>query len=277
MLVSTDDSCFVIGPPGSGKTLLAQALAGQANVPFFAYSASEFVEVYVGRGAARVRTLFEQARKAALRHRGQVQGFLSSMLPWSSYPSRAKHSDRLAVAIVFIDELDALAKSRSSIASNDEREQTLNQLLTELDGFCTRQQNEESATIIVIAATNRADVLDAAMLRRFDRQIHVGYPLTSKDRKDILKVHARGMAFGTIDWDRVGSEARTGGCSGSDLRNVVNEAALLAVREGSHAIEQRHIEHAARRIQQTNWQQQHAGETFLVTGKPGILGSPGIR
>jgi ATP-dependent Zn protease len=316
-----------VGPPGSGKTLLAQAVAGEANVPFFACSASEFVEVYVGRGAARIRALFSQARKAAVQQqqeqrrqhsncssnqRGEapssphqyIHSLLQSMFPWvasqlsafdvpsTSSPtllpaaSVAAPCRRPAASILFIDELDALGKSRMSAGSNDEREQTLNQLLTELDGFGTRERefannekadedgvddDEEAGTVIVIAATNRVDVLDPAILRRFDRQIHVGYPATPKARKDVLMVHARRVRCGAdVDWDRIASDARTLGCSGADLANLVNEAALLAVREGSSVIEQDQLDHAARRIQNMKWREDHPGELLMGLRSAGI-------
>lgn len=313
-----------VGPPGSGKTLLAQAVAGEANVPFFACSASEFVEVYVGRGAARIRALFAQARKAAVQQQQQqrnqqhnsnqppgphqyIHSVLHSMFPWlasqlgawdvpSSSPvvspsassSSAPRCCRPAASILFIDELDALGKSRMSAGSNDEREQTLNQLLTELDGFGTREreftnneeddhgggddaEDEEAGTVIVIAATNRVDVLDPAILRRFDRQIHVGYPATPKARKDVLLVHARRVRCGAdVDWDRIASDARTLGCSGADLANLVNEAALLAVREGSSVIEQDQLDHAARRIQNMKWREDHPGDLLLGLRSAGI-------
>jgi cell division protease FtsH len=184
------------------------------------------------------------------------------------------HHDQPAASILFIDELDALGKSRMASGSNDEREQTLNQLLTELDGFertTWEGEGEERCTVIVIAATNRVDVLDPAILRRFDRQIHVGYPATPRDRKEILLVHAKRVSCGVdVDWDRVASDARTLGCSGADLANLVNEAALLAVREGSPVIQQEQLDHAARRIQQMKWRQDHAGSSFLHLNNTGI-------
>jgi ATP-dependent Zn protease len=320
-------SALILGPPGSGKTLLAQAVAGEANVPFFACSASEFVEVYVGRGAARIRALFSQARRAAVQQQQQQQrqqnnnsqrgeappsphqyihSVLHSVFPWlasqlstmdlstSSSPAllppatAAATSPRPAASILFIDELDALGKSRQSSGSNDEREQTLNQLLTELDGFGTRERefsepkgaadedgddrdDEETGTVIVIAATNRVDVLDPAILRRFDRQIHVGYPVSAKARKDVLLVHARRVRCGAdVDWDRIASDARTLGCSGADLANLVNEAALLAVREGSSVVQQEQLDHAARRIQSMKWREDHPGELLLGLSSAGI-------
>jgi cell division protease FtsH len=186
------------GPPGTGKTLLARAVAGEANVPFFSESASEFVEAIVGIGAARVRDLFEQAKAAA-------------------------------PAIVFIDELDAIGRSRTSgvagfSGGNDEREQTLNQILTEMDGF------DSSTGVIVIAATNRPDVLDVALLRpgRFDRRVAV-QPPDREGRRRILEVHTRGVPLADdVDLGRIASA--TPGMVGADLANLVNEAALLAAR-----------------------------------------------
>jgi cell division protease FtsH len=157
-----------------------------------------------------------------------------------------------------------------SSGSNDEREQTLNQLLTEMDGFASRDEERES-TVIVIAATNRVDVLDPAILRRFDRQIHVGYPSTPRDRRDILMVHAKRVRCGVdVDWDRVASDSRTLGCSGADLAILVNEAALLAVREGSPVIQQEQLDHATRRIQQMKWRQDRGGDVFLNLNNAGI-------
>lgn len=193
---------LLVGPPGTGKTLLAKAVAGEADVPFFSISASEFVELYVGMGALRVRELFAQARKEA-------------------------------PAIVFIDEIDAVAKGRDSrlrSVGNDEREQTLNQLLTELDGFDTRRD----ATVICIAATNRPDVLDAALLRpgRFDRRVPVERP-DRQGREQILGVHiqCKGLPLGP-DVEVSSLASQTAGFTGADLANVVNEAALLAARAG---------------------------------------------
>jgi len=187
---------LLVGDPGTGKTLLARAVAGEAGVPFFSISGSDFVEMFVGVGASRVRDLFKQAREKA-------------------------------PCIVFIDEIDALAKSRANgFSSNDEREQTLNQLLVEMDGF----DNEKG--LIILAATNRVDVLDPAILRpgRFDRQVPVEKP-DVKGREDILRIHARNVKLDKdVDFENVAHG--TTGFAGADLANVVNEAALLAVRNG---------------------------------------------
>jgi len=188
---------LLVGPPGTGKTLLAKATAGEAGVPFFSMSGSEFVEMFVGVGAARVRDLFEQARKNA-------------------------------PCIVFIDEIDTIGKQRGGVASirHEEQEQTLNQLLTEMDGF------DSSQGVIIMAATNRPDVLDPALLRpgRFDRQIVVDKP-DMKGREEILKVHARNVKLAP-DVDLHTVAARTPGFAGAELANVINEAALLAARRG---------------------------------------------
>jgi cell division protease FtsH len=189
---------LLVGPPGTGKTLLARAVAGEAGVAFFSISGSEFVEMFVGVGAARVRDLFEQARKAA-------------------------------PCIIFIDELDALGRSRQAggIGGIDEKEQTLNQLLAELDGF------DPSTGVILLAATNRPEILDPALLRagRFDRQILVDRP-DRKGRIEILKVHARKIVLDpNVDFDRVAS--LTTGFTGADIANLVNEAAVLATRRNS--------------------------------------------
>ncbi|EEC51941.1 predicted protein, partial [Phaeodactylum tricornutum CCAP 1055/1] len=228
---------LLYGPPGSGKTLLARATAGEACVDsFIACSASDFVEMYVGRGAARVRSIFDKARTEARRKHG-IGAWWNVLL----HPSK---KDRKPCAILFIDELDALAKTRSTLSSNDEREQTLNQLLTEMDGFTLNSD----VTLVVMAATNRADILDPAVLRRFDRQIEVGYP-DAVGRKSILMVHQHAIkTSNSIDWERLASDAMTVNFSGADLRNVVNEAALLAVRENCLAVQQNHLEHAVRRI-----------------------------
>lgn len=206
---------LLVGPPGTGKTLLAKAVAGEARVAFFSISGSEFVEMFVGVGAARVRDLFEQAKLKA-------------------------------PCIVFIDELDAIGKSRTSGRSigfsNDEREQTLNQLLAEIDGF------DSSEGVIIMAATNTPEVLDAALLRagRFDRQVLVDRP-DVRDRVEILKVHARKIHMAeNIDLETIA--ARTPGMVGADLANIVNEAALLAVRRGGEQVEMRDLEEAADRV-----------------------------
>lgn len=193
---------LLVGPPGTGKTLLARAVAGEAGVRFFSISGSEFVEMFVGVGAARVRDLFEQARKQA-------------------------------PAIVFIDELDALGRTRGGIfpgSGHDEKEQTLNQLLTEMDGFDTK------SGVVLLAATNRPEILDPALLRagRFDRQILVDRP-DRKGRADILRVHVAKVALGT-DVSVEDVAALTPGFTGADLANLVNEAALLATRRGADAI-----------------------------------------
>lgn len=185
---------LLVGPPGTGKTMLAKAVAGESNVPFFSISGSEFVEMFVGMGASKVRDLFEQAKEKA-------------------------------PCIVFIDEIDAIGKKRDGqFGGNDEREQTLNQLLVEMDGF----GNNEG--VIVMAATNRADILDNALLRpgRFDRQVYVGMP-DIKGREAILKIHARGKPLAD-DVDLKSIAKGTPGFSGADLENLMNEAALLAVR-----------------------------------------------
>jgi cell division protease FtsH len=204
---------LLVGPPGTGKTLLARAVAGEAGVPFFSLSGSEFVEMFVGVGAARVRDLFEQAK-------------------------------RIAPCIVFIDELDAVGRQRGVhlVASNDEREQTLNQLLVEMDGF------EPNSGVILLSATNRPDILDAALLRpgRFDRQVVLDAP-DAAGRSAILRVHARGKPLSPgLDLERVARE--TPGFSGADLANVMNEAALLAAREGSDQITQHILDEAVEKV-----------------------------
>ena len=193
---------LLVGPPGTGKTLLAKAVAGEANVPFYSLTGSDFVEMFVGVGASRVRDLFKKAQETA-------------------------------PCIIFIDELDAIGKSRDSrFGGNDEREQTLNQLLSEMDGF------DSSKGIIVLAATNRPEILDKAILRpgRFDRRIIVEKP-DLKGRVDILKVHARNVCLDeTVDFEEIGKA--TSGAVGSDLANIINEAALLAVKKGRNAVSQ---------------------------------------
>lgn len=194
---------LLVGPPGTGKTLLAKAVAGEAEVPFFSISGSEFVEMFVGRGAARVRDLFKQAREKA-------------------------------PCIVFIDEIDTIGKKRdgSGFSGNDEREQTLNQLLAEMDGF------DGSKGVVILAATNRPESLDAALLRpgRFDRRIPVELP-DLKGREAILRVHAKDVKVGTsIDFNAVARA--TAGASGAELANIVNEAALLAVKDNRTVVSQ---------------------------------------
>ena len=199
---------LLVGPPGTGKTLLAKAVAGEAKVPFFSLSGSEFVELFVGMGAARVRDLFKQAVDNA-------------------------------PCIVFIDEIDAIGKSRDNmIGGNDEREQTLNQLLSEMDGF------DSSKGVVIIAATNRPDVLDKALLRpgRFDRRINVDLP-DQEGRVAVLKVHARDVKMSNnIDLDVIARQ--TSGASGADLANIINEAALRAVRENKTVVTQENLEAA---------------------------------
>lgn len=198
---------LLVGPPGTGKTLLAKAVAGEAKVPFFSISGSEFVEMFVGLGAAKVRDLFRQA-------------------------------DEKAPCIVFIDEIDTIGKSRDQgiLVSNDEREQTLNQLLTEMDGFDSRKG------VVILAATNRPEALDKALLRpgRFDRRIPVELP-DLKGREEILKVHARSVKMQEpIDFNAIARA--TAGASGADLANIINEAALRAVRHGRKAVTQEDLE-----------------------------------
>ena len=198
---------LLVGPPGTGKTLLAKAVAGEAQVPFFSLSGSEFVEMFVGVGASRVRDLFEEAKKNA-------------------------------PCIVFIDEIDAIGKSRDSRygGGNDEREQTLNQLLAEMDGFDT------SKGLLILAATNRPEVLDPALLRpgRFDRRVIVDRP-DLRGRVDILKVHAKNVLLDeTVDFEAIA--LATSGAVGSDLANMINEAAILAVKKGRKAVSQKDLE-----------------------------------
>ncbi len=197
---------LLVGPPGTGKTLLAKAVAGEAHVPFYSLSGSDFVEMFVGVGASRVRDLFKQAQESA-------------------------------PCIIFIDEVDAIGKSRDSKfgGGNDEREQTLNQLLSEMDGF------DSSKGLLVLAATNRPEILDPALLRpgRFDRRIIVDKP-DLKGRVDILKVHARDVLLDdTVDLDAIA--LATSGAVGSDLANMINEAAILAVKNGRHSVSQKDL------------------------------------
>jgi cell division protease FtsH len=206
---------LLAGPPGTGKTLLARAVAGEADVPFYSVSASEFIEMIVGVGASRVRDLFDQAKKHA-------------------------------PAIIFIDELDAVGRSRGgamSLGGHDEREQTLNQILTEMDGFSGREN------VVVLAATNRPEILDAALLRpgRFDRRLMINPP-DKKGRREILEVHVRSVVLGAdVDLDVVG--AMTPGMVGADLRNLVNEAALLAARGDATEVTMANFMNALSKIQ----------------------------
>lgn len=197
---------LLVGPPGTGKTMLAKAVAGEANVPFFSMSGSEFVEMFVGMGASKVRDLFQQAKEKA-------------------------------PCIVFIDEIDAIGKKRDGqIGGNDEREQTLNQLLTEMDGF------EDNTGVIILAVTNRPESLDPALLRpgRFDRRVPVELP-DLKGREDILKVHAKKIKVGdNVDYNKVARMAS--GASGAELANIVNEAALRAVRDNRKFVTQEDLE-----------------------------------
>ena len=207
---------LLVGPPGTGKTLLAKATAGQAHVSFFETSGSEFVEMFVGVGAARVRDLFEQAHKAA-------------------------------PAIIFIDEIDAIGQSRGGVirmGGNDEREQTLNQLLAEIDGFKT----DSSAPVIIMAATNRPEVLDTALLRagRFDRQIANGNP-DLVGRVQILRIHCKNVKL-AADFDLERAARMTAGFSGADLANAMNEAALLAARHKAAAVTLNDFEAAIERV-----------------------------
>ena len=200
---------LLVGPPGTGKTLLAKAVAGEAQVPFFSISGSEFVEMFVGMGAARVRDLFKQAQEKA-------------------------------PCIVFIDEIDAIGKKRDNgpMGGNDEREQTLNQLLTEMDGF------DGGKGVVILAATNRPESLDKALLRpgRFDRRVPVELP-DLQGREAILKVHARNVKISSqVDWRSIALS--TSGTSGAELANIVNEAALLAVKDNRQQVEQRDLEEA---------------------------------
>ncbi len=205
---------LLVGPPGTGKTLLAKAVAGEANVPFFSLSGSDFVEMFVGVGASRVRDLFAQAKQKS-------------------------------PCIVFIDEIDAIGRARSrgaSLGANDERENTLNQLLTEMDGFDT------NTGVIIIAATNRADILDPALMRagRFDRQIHVELPDLT-EREDIFKVHIKPLKIGSdVDIQKLAKQ--TPGFSGADIANVCNEAALIAARSNKESVSHQDFHDAIDRI-----------------------------
>ena len=201
---------LLVGPPGTGKTLIARAVAGEAHVPFFSISGSEFVQMFVGMGAAKVRDLFQQAQQKA-------------------------------PCIIFIDEIDAIGQSRDRAMGNDEREQTLNQLLTEMDGF------DATKGLVILAATNRPESLDKALLRpgRFDRRIIMELP-DLEGRKAILKVHLKDVKHGDIDLDKVGRA--TAGSSGADIANIVNEAALRAVRLGKNQIETEDLEESVETV-----------------------------
>lgn len=197
---------LLVGPPGTGKTLLAKAVAGEAKVPFFSISGSDFVEMFVGMGAAKVRDLFRQAQKKA-------------------------------PCIVFIDEIDTIGKKRENgLGSNDEREQTSNQLLTEMDGF------DSTKGVVILAATNRPEMLDKALLRpgRFDRRVPVDLP-DLNGREAILKVHAKNVHMSS-DCDLHKMALATAGASGADLANMINEAALSAVKNGRDAVTQQDLE-----------------------------------
>jgi cell division protease FtsH len=197
---------LLVGPPGTGKTLLAKAVAGEAKVPFFSISGSDFVEMFVGMGAAKVRDLFRQAQEKA-------------------------------PCIVFIDEIDTIGKKRENgLGSNDEREQTLNQLLTEMDGF------DSTKGVVILAATNRPEMLDKALLRpgRFDRRVPVDLP-DLNGREAILKVHAKNVHMSS-DCDLHKMALATAGASGADLANMINEAALSAVKNGRDAVTQQDLE-----------------------------------
>ncbi|MFH0979487.1 MAG: ATP-dependent zinc metalloprotease FtsH [Candidatus Roizmanbacteria bacterium] len=209
----TPKGVLLVGPSGCGKTLLAKAVAGEANVPFFSIAGSEFMEMLVGIGAARVRDLFDNAKKSS-------------------------------PAIIFIDEIDAIGRTRSAgmMPSHDEREQTLNQILVEMDGFTPTEQ------VVVVAATNRGDLLDSALLRpgRFDRRIIVDFP-DIEGRKAIVKIHARNKPFdATVNWDKIAK--RTVGYSGADLENMLNEAAINAARAVREKISMEDIEEAATKV-----------------------------
>ena len=201
---------LLVGPPGTGKTLIARAVAGEAHVPFFSISGSEFVQMFVGMGAAKVRDLFRQAAQKA-------------------------------PCIIFIDEIDAIGKSRDQAMGNDEREQTLNQLLTEMDGF------DATKGVVILAATNRPESLDKALLRpgRFDRRVIMELP-DLEGRKAIFKVHLKNVKHADIDLDAVGRA--TAGSSGADIANIVNEAALRAVRLGEKAVSTSDIEESVETV-----------------------------
>ncbi len=209
----TPKGVLLVGPAGCGKTLLAKAIAGEANVPFYSIAGSEFMEMLVGIGAARVRDLFKTAKLSA--------------------PS-----------IIFIDEIDAIGRARSTgfVGGHDEREQTLNQILVEMDGF------EPTQKVVVIGATNRGDLLDSALMRpgRFDRRITVSYP-DIEEREAILKLHAKGKPFdNSVQWNRIAK--RTVGYSGADLENMLNEAAILAARQNKTSIDAEMVEEAATKV-----------------------------
>lgn len=217
----------MVGPPGTGKTLLARAVAGESNVPFYSISGSEFVEMFVGVGAARVRDLFAEAKAHA-------------------------------PAIIFIDEIDAIGKKRSTGfgGGHDEREQTLNQILTEMDGF------DNDTNVIIMGATNRADVLDKALLRpgRFDRKVTIHLP-NLEDRIAILEVHARNKPMAKdVNFRKVASS--TIGFSGADLENLLNEAAILAGRDNSQEITQHMLQQSIEKIIMGNTKKSHVMTDF---------------